>query len=125
MKSFKEFLKMHDVLEFNQLIEGTFHLKENTLSEEQGKLLMKEFVNNDVYSKLQLINEDCIFNGGKEAINLNSIDGEIYLLLNNIGVKDSDYDNKKMVTAMEGLDFNRMIFLLQAAKKTIDDENGK
>lgn len=118
---------MYDNLVFRQLIEDEFNLKKNTLSEQQADLLIKKLDEQEIYLKCVQINENFMLTGNSEDnINaLSDINRKIYLLLSDVGVDDSDYDNNKLVFAFEGLDFSKMTSLLNAIKNKVNADKKK
>lgn len=124
MKSFKDFCNSYDNLLFRQIIESEFNLNENALSEHQANILIEKLDNNNIYSRLTQLREDYLLCGSDpESVDiLNDINKEIYDLLIDTGVSQSDFDQKKLTVGTEGLDFSKMMNLLKSIDKKIESQ---
>ena len=124
MKSFKEFCASYDNLLFRQIIEDEFNLSKNAFSEQQASLLIEKLDQNNIYSRLTQLREDYLLTGSDDdsVCKLNDINKEIYLLLIDIGVSQSDFDQKKLSVGTEGLDFSKMFSLLKSIDKKIESD---
>ena len=127
MKSFKEFCASYDNLLFRQIIEDEFNLNKDALSEQQTSLLIEKLDENKIYSRLTQLREDYLLTGSDDdsVCKLNDINKEIYDLLIDIGIRQSDFDQGKLIVGTEGLDFSKMLSLLKSIDKKIESDKKK
>lgn len=120
MKSFRDFCATYDNLQFRQLIEDEFMLKDDSLSEEQANLLVNKLDGKNIIPRLTVLNENRQMD--EEYVKeLNEINEDILHSLTDIGVKNSDFKGTEIV-GLEGLDFSKMLNLLKSIEKKIDDD---